>query len=292
MVAAGLWPRGPRPPPPTVAAVSQPRWRGSTEPCLRREVHRNLQKSADLKCSRLPTTIASTGTLFSERKAISRASTFFLASKSASTDVISWSCASFARLAPAFFRAIADSSAPDGPAGGFSARCRVGPSIAGTVDEVAGAVVGVHHPEREVPEEAPEARQVLGRKGIALGRALQHAVEAREPLAAGPRSDREGEMPGPHHRVAISLVIERRAPEKSHEERGRPPRGRRQVGRKERAHARPLELAVEVSHHAEHVVLAHRAVDLAARRADPRRVDGGDVDLPAHRPPLAAPSIR
>ena len=30
----------------------------------------------------------------------------------------------FARLAPAFFRAIADSSAPDGPAGGFSAANR------------------------------------------------------------------------------------------------------------------------------------------------------------------------
>src|SRR5262249_482405 len=118
------------------------------------------------------------------------------------------------------------SPARGAPAGCFSARGGVGPSIAGSFDEVVGAVVGVHHPEREAPEEAPEARQVLGRKGIALGRALQHAVEAREPLVAGPQSDREGEMPGPHHRVAISLVVERRAPPEPPPENRPPPRGR------------------------------------------------------------------
>jgi len=115
----------------------------------------------------------------------------------------------------------------------------------------------VHHPGREALEKMYETGQVLRRKMVRFRGAVQNNFEAAQPFLPVILGNGKFKVAGPHHGIAIKLLIQRRAAEKTHQECGNFLRRLGQVGRKQMADRRRLNLGIKIFAHAENIFLAH-----------------------------------
>src|SRR5581483_2814918 len=105
---------------------------------------------------------------------------------------------------------------------------------------------------------------------------FQHALKAGEPLVARRAVDRKGEVAGAHHRIPITLVIERRSAQQTDKERRGFLCGGAHVLWEHRANRGFLQFGVKILDHAHNVRFSHLGIDCAARGNDLCRIDRWD----------------